>query len=116
MSDQFFYLQFNFRPKSGTLTSPITGQHHVTVEIPKDLVRSKQASLLNENLTEKEIAIDLARRVALGTFPTVAEPNIGLYDEGPPIWCEDRPHVINERPCDNEENGTRAWRIMALEP
>jgi hypothetical protein len=112
MSDQFFYLQLNFSPKSGSWISPITGQHQVTVEVPKDFVRSKQASLLNEKLTEKEIAIDLARRVALGTFPSVAERVIGLYDEDPPIWSEDRPHVMNERACDNEENGTRAWRIL----
>jgi hypothetical protein len=24
----------------------------------------------------------------------------------------DRPRVMNERLCDNEENGTRAWRVV----
>ena len=67
---------------------------------------------MNENLTEKEIAIDLARKAALGAFPTVPEGVVRLYDEDPPIWYEDRPHVMNERPCDNEVNGTRAWRIV----
>ena len=73
MSDQFFYLQLNFSPKSGTRTSVITGRRLVAVGVPKDLVLSKQASFLNENLTEKEIAIDLARKAALGAFPTVPE-------------------------------------------
>ena len=112
MSEQFFYLQLNFSPKSGTRTFPITGQRQVAVEVPKDLVRSKQAGLLDENRTEKVIATDLAKRVALGTFPSVAERFIGLYDEDPPIWFEERAHVMNERPCDHEENGTRAWRIV----
>ena len=112
MSDQFFYLQLNFNPKSGTRPLPITGQRQVAVEVPKDLVRSKQASWLNEHFTEKQIAIDLAKRVALAAFPSVAERVIGLSDEDPPIWCEDRPPLMNERPCDHEENGTRAWRIV----
>ena len=111
MSDQFFYLQLKFTPKIG---HTFTDEREVFVEIPKKLVQRRSESV-NESLKEV-LALSLAKSAALGTFPTVAEPNIGLYDEGPPIWCEDRPHVINERPCDNEENGTRAWRIMALEP
>ena len=53
---------------------------------------------------------DLARRAALGTFPTVAERVLGLYHEDA-IWYEDQPPVMNERPCDNEEDGTRSWEI-----
>jgi hypothetical protein len=34
------------------------------------------------------------------------------FDEGALGWCEDRPHVMNEQPCDHEENGTRAWKIV----
>jgi hypothetical protein len=56
----------------------------------------------------QHIALDLARRAALSTFPTVAERAV---DEDLPTWRENRLHVMNERPCDHEENGIRAWRI-----
>ena len=38
-------------------------------------------------------ALIVARRAALGTFPTVTERVIGLCNEDPPIWCEDRPRI-----------------------
>jgi hypothetical protein len=108
MSDQFFYLRLKFTPKIG---HTVTNQREVVVKVPKHLVQRKQSELMSENLKEM-IALDLARRAALGTFPTVAERVIGLYDEGPPIWYEERPKVMDERPCDNEENGTKAWRVV----
>ena len=89
------------------------GQHErPIVEVPKDLIELRQSELANENPREKAIALDLARRAALATFPTGAERILHLYDEGAPVWCEDRPHVMNEQPCDHEENGTRAWKIV----
>jgi hypothetical protein len=105
MSDQFFYLQLKFIPKIG---HTFTDEREVVVEVPKDLVQQKSESI-NENLREV-IALDLARN-ALGTFPTDAERVVGLYDEDPPIWYQNRLPVMNERPCDHEENGTRAWRM-----
>jgi hypothetical protein len=79
------------------------------VEVPKGLVQRRSKSI-NESLREV-IALDLAKSAALGTFPTEAERVADLYDEDPPIWCRDRPTVMNERPCDHEQNGARAWRI-----
>jgi hypothetical protein len=99
MSEQFFYVHLKFIPKI------------VTLEVPKTLVQHRQSELY-ENPGEKAIALDIARRAALGTFPTVAERIVGLYDEEAPSWHEHRHHVMNERPCDNEENSTRAWRIV----
>src|SRR5260370_37925725 len=110
MSNQFFYFQLKFIPKIGYT---FTVEREVVVEVPKDLVHRKQSEIINENPSEKAIALDLARRAALGTFLTVEERVVGLYHEAA-IWYEDRPPVMNERPCDHEENGTRAWRI-ALE-
>ena len=86
---------------------PTPHSREVVIEVPRDLIESRQS----ESAHEKVIAIELARRVALGTFPSVAERVIGLYDEDQPVWYQDRCPVMNERPCDNEENGTRAWRI-----
>ena len=112
MYSQFFYVQLNFRPKLGTDRVPLIKQHEAVVEVPKDLVQRKQSENTSANSREKVIVLELARRAALGTFPTVLERAIGLYNEDPPIWYEDRPHVMNERRCDNEENGTRAWMIV----
>ena len=106
MSNQFFYLQLKFTPKIGHI---FTDEREVVVEVPKDLVQRK-SDLVNESLREG-IALDLARRAALCTFATLFERVIGLYDEGPPTWHNQRPPVMNERPCDHEENGTRAWRV-----
>jgi hypothetical protein len=114
MSDQYFYVYLKFAPKIVTLSVPSLHQREVVVEVSKRIVQLRWAELVlaNENPEEKAIALDLARRTALGTFPSVAERMLGLYDEHAPIWCEDQPQVIIERPCDNEENGTRAWMIV----
>ena len=111
MSSRFFYVQLRFIPKSGLTELPMSKQHGAVVEVPKDLVQRKQSEIINENPREKVIVLDLARRAALGAFPTVEERVVGLYHEDA-IWYEDRPPVVNERPCDHEENGTRAWRIV----
>ena len=111
MSDKFFYLQFKFIPKIG---HTFTDEREVVVEVPKDLVQRKSESI-NEGLREV-VALDLARRAALGTFPNESERAFDLYEEAPPIWYPDRPQVMNERACDHEENGTRAWRIFLETP
>jgi hypothetical protein len=107
MSDQFFYLQLKFTPKIG---HTFTDEREVVVEVPKDLVQRKSESV-NESLKEV-VALSLAKSAALGTFPTEAERGIELYDEDPPTWYHERLPVMNERPCDHEENGTRAWKII----
>jgi len=111
MSEQFFYIELKFIPKSGLKGLPMTRQHGAVVEVPNDLVQRKQSEIINENLRERTIAFDLARRAALSTFPTVEERVVGLYHEDA-IWYEDRPPVMNERPCDHEENGIKAWRVF----
>jgi hypothetical protein len=115
MSSRFFYIQLKFTPKMRTYSAAKTKQHGAVVEVPKDLVQRQRSEIKNENPSEKAIALDLARKAALGTFPTVEERVVGLYHEDA-IWYEEKPPVMNERPCDNEENGTRAWRIAVLPP
>jgi hypothetical protein len=112
MNSQFFYVQLNFRPKIGTDRVPLIKQHETVVEVPKDLVQRKQSRNTSKNSREKVIVLELARRAAIGTFQSVTERVVGLYDEDTPIWYAERPHVMNERRCDNEENGTRAWRVV----
>ena len=96
-----------FIPKIG---HTFTDEREVVVEVPKGLVQRKSESIV-ESLKEV-IALDLAKSAALGTFPTESERALNLYDEASPIWYNDRPPVMNERPCDHEEDGVRAWRII----
>jgi hypothetical protein len=86
-------------------------EREVVVEVPKDVVQRKSESI--KECLREVVALGLARSAALGTFSNEAERAVDLYDEDPPIWYYDRrPPVMNERPCDHEENGTRAWRIF----
>ena len=108
MSEQFFYVELKFIPKIVTIAGAILPQREVVVEVPKDLLHGKQSELVDENA----IALDLAKSAAFGTFPTEAERVVDLYEEDPPIWYQDRPPVMNERPWDNKDNGIRAWRVV----
>jgi hypothetical protein len=85
MNSQSFYVQLNFRPKIGTERVPQIKQHETVVEVPKDLVQRKQSKNTSKNSREKVIVLELARRAAIGTFPTVTERVVGLYDKDPPI-------------------------------
>jgi hypothetical protein len=88
MSSQFFYVQLKFRPKIGTDTVPMIKRHEAVAEVPKDLVQREQSENTSENSRERVIVLELARRAALGAFPTVPARLVGLYDEDQPIWYE----------------------------
>ena len=111
MSEQHFYVRLKFLPKFCVPSVPNTKQHEAAVEVPKYLVQRKQSELVNENSREKVIALDFARRAALALFALGGEPIVWPYDEDA-LWYEDRHPVMNERPCDYEEDNTRAWRIV----
>jgi hypothetical protein len=114
MSEQFFYVHLKLTPKSVSLEAPIGCPHEVVVEVPRGSLNQRASDLVGQDFTEKAIALDLARDVALKTaspFPAIGERAAGLYDEDPPIWYEDRHRVMNQRPCDHEESGIRAWKI-----
>ena len=98
-SEQFFYVHLKFTQE-------------IVVEVPRGLMR--QSDLVGQDFTEKAIALDLARDVALKTaspFPAIGKRAAALYDEDPPIWYEYRHRVMNQRPCNHEERGIRAWKI-----
>ena len=101
MSEQFFYVHLKFTQE-------------IVVEVPRGLLNQRQSDLVGKGFTEKALALDLARDVALkmaSPFPARGERAAGLYDEDPPIWYEYRHRVMNQRPCDHEESGIRAWKI-----
>ncbi len=110
MSDEYFYVRFRFSPKIGVRTEPTTRQHEAVVEVPRDLVQRKRSEFTNEKPREKAIALDLARRAALALFSTGEQRLASQYDEDV-LWCVDRHPATNERPCDYEDDGIRAWKI-----
>ena len=107
-NEQFLYLHLKFTPKIRTETVPIPLPREVVIEVPRDLLHADHSP---NGDSEKTIAMEIARGAALNTFPVVADRVVGLYDEALPAWRKNRFRVMNERPCDHEENGTRAWRI-----
>jgi hypothetical protein len=114
VSKQFFYVHLKLTPKSVSLAAPIGNPHEIVVEVPRGLLNQRKSDLVGQDFTEKAIALDLARDVALKTatlFPAIGERAAGLYDEDRPIWYEDRHRVMNQRPCDHEERAIRAWKI-----
>ena len=108
---EYYYVRLKFMPKFRIPSLPNTKEHEVMVEVPKYLVQRKLSALINENPRETAIALDFARRAALALFALGAEPILWPHDEEA-LWCEDRHPMMNERSCDYEENGTRAWRIV----
>jgi hypothetical protein len=112
MSEQFLYAQFNFTSKAKTDKTEAIGQCEVVVEVPKDLVLCEHSESLTGTTEEKIFALRIARITALGTFPKTGYRMAERYDVGVPLWREERHPVMNERPCDHEDNGIRAWRIV----
>jgi hypothetical protein len=110
MSGEYFYVRFRFSPKIGVRTRPAARQHEAVVEVPKYLVQRRQLELINKNPREKVIALDFARRAALAVFSTGEQRLASPYDEDV-LWCEDRHPVMDERLCDYEDDGIRAWKI-----
>jgi hypothetical protein len=119
MNEQFLYVHLKLTPKSVSLAAPIGNPHEIVVEVPRGLLKQRvlkqrQSVLVGQDFTEKAMALDLARDVALKTatpFPAIGVRAAGLYYEDRPNWYEYRHRVMNQRPCDHEERGIRAWKI-----
>ena len=108
LGEKAFIVRLVFTPKIGTSTVPLTRQHTAVVEVLIDVVHRMQSELVNQNLREKTIALDLARQAALFTFAIGGDS--WPYDEDA-LWYEERQYVMDERPCDHEENGVKVWKI-----
>jgi hypothetical protein len=112
MSKQFLYGQFKVTPK-GTLTRA-TGNETVVIELPFKYVADWKLRQPSRYLTDEEIAIELTQEVAI----TVADRFVVLTHR--PLqereihsarFLLERLPVIDERECDYEDNGIRAWFI-----
>jgi len=63
MSEQFFYVHLKFTQE-------------IAVEVPRDLLNQRQSDLVGKGFTEKALARDLARDVALkmaSPFPAIGD-------------------------------------------
>jgi hypothetical protein len=108
--DKTFIVRLIFTPKTGTGTASLTRHYTAVVEVLNDLVHRKQSDSANQNLREKTIALDLARQAALSAFASSGEQVSWPFDEDA-LWYEERPHVMDERPCDHEQGGVKVWKM-----
>jgi hypothetical protein len=112
LSDNVFVVRLIFTPRRESGTVALIRQYAAVIEVPKNLVHRRRSELIGQNLSEKAIALDLARQAALSTLSTDAEPVARPYDEDA-LWYEDRPYVMDEKTHDHEENGVKVWKIAA---
>jgi hypothetical protein len=110
LSDNVFVVRFIFTQIIETNSAPFTRRYAAVVEIPKNLVHRRRSELIGRGLSEKAIALDLARQAALATLSTGTDPIVWPCHEDA-LWYEDRPDVMDEKPHDHEENGVRVWTI-----
>ncbi len=111
MSEQFLYVEFWLRPKSGVTTLPSSKARQVVIEVPRRLIEDWKRENPDLNVAETTIAADIARVVALdamSSLPTTVE-----YEIDVPKFIDERHLVMNERPCDHHDNGIRAWVVKS---
>ena len=113
MSAQFFYLKFSVTPKSNLSNQPI-GDQAVLIELPLKLISDWKLERPGRNNTDEEIAIDLAYPVAIATvknFVRLTNRPIMHREIHSPESHPQRLSPMNERACDYEDNGIRAWFV-----
>ena len=111
MSEQFLYVEFWLRPKSGITTLPSSKAQQVVIEVPRRLIEDWKRENPDLNVAETTIAADIARVVALDAMSSL--PTTGEYEIDVPKFIDQRHLVMNERPCDHHDNGIRAWVVKS---
>jgi len=109
---QFRYLQFEVTPK-GTLARPV-GTEMVAIELPTKHVADWKLERPELKLSDDEIAIELAQPVAIATagrFVSLTHRPLLYQEIHSATFLPQRSSVMNERNCDYEDNGIRAWFI-----
>jgi hypothetical protein len=110
--NQFFYIQFKIDPK-GTLARP-SGTEMVAIELPAKHVEDWKLERPNHKLSENEIAILITEPVAIATadrFVALTHQPLRKREIHSGKFLPKRLPVMNERSCDYEDNGIRAWFI-----
>jgi hypothetical protein len=109
VNEQFFYIQFRIRPKDEVRALSVGNAQEIALEVPRKLVEDWKEENPYQNVTDKSIATDIARVVAIETaFPGA---NRSECESDVLNWREQRSPVMNARACDHHDNGIRAWLI-----
>jgi hypothetical protein len=112
MSQQFLYVQFKVAPK-GTLTRA-TGSETVAIELPATHVTGWKLRHPGRYLTDEEIAIELTQGVAIAAadrFVVLSHDPLKEQEIHSGTILSNLLPIMNERDCDYEDNGIRAWFI-----
>ena len=110
MTQQFVYLQFNVTPKA--TVSRAAGSETIAIELPTKHVSDWKLERPGRSISDEEIAIDLAQPVAIATaqkFVTLTHRPLLEREIHSPKFLPHRLPYMNERACDYEDNGIRAW-------
>jgi hypothetical protein len=109
---QFFYIQFKVDPK-GTLARP-AGSEMILIELPVKHVDDWKLERPDRKLLNDEIAILIAEPVSIATadrFVALTHQPLRKREIHSARFLPSRPFVMNERGCDYEDNGIRAWFV-----
>jgi hypothetical protein len=107
---QFLYIQFKVDPK-GTLARP-HGSEMIVIELPIKHVADWKLERPDFKLLDDEIAILISEPVSIATadrFVALTHQPLRRREIHSPKFLSERPFVMNERSCDYEDNGIRAW-------
>ncbi|MFY9989020.1 MAG: hypothetical protein WAK31_29970 [Chthoniobacterales bacterium] len=109
---QFLYIQFKIDPK-GTLARA-SGSETVLIELPVKHVDDWKLERPELKLLDDEIAILIAEPVSIATadrFVALTHQPLRKREIHSGKFLPERPFVMNERHCDYEDNGIRAWFV-----
>jgi hypothetical protein len=110
MSAQFVYLQFKVTPKGSLSRS--CGSETIAIELPSKHVTDWKLERPGRSSCDEEIAIDLAQVVAIAAaqkFVTLTHRPLMEGEIHSSKFMSERLSLMNERECDYEDNGIRAW-------
>jgi hypothetical protein len=107
---QFLYIQFKVTPK-GTLARP-SGNEMIAIELPSNHVADWKLERPGLSLSDDEVAVQIAEPVAIATadrFVPLTHRPLLHREIHSAKFLPVRPSIMNERNCDYEDNGIRAW-------
>jgi hypothetical protein len=110
--NQFLYIQFKVDPK-GTLVRP-AGSEMVVIELPVKHVDDWKLERPDLKLLDDEIAVLIAEPVSVATadrFVALTNQPLRKREIHSAKFLPERPSLMNERNCDYEDNGIRAWFV-----
>jgi hypothetical protein len=108
--NQFLYIQFKVDPKA-TLARP-TGSEMVVIELPAKHVNDWKLERPDCKLSDDEIAILITEPVAIATadrFVALTHQPLRQREIHSAKFVPERSLMMNDRDCDYQDNGIRAW-------